>query len=1205
MRGLIALDDQLSSKRYEPPPIDLGNKNSSQTLSIDLIGSHKKILEIGTSTGYVSKILKEQGNIVTGIEIDQEAGSIAEKYCDRLIFGDAEELDFDTYFSPQSYDIILCGDILEHLKSPSAFLKKVKKYLKSDGYLVVSLPNFCHGDVLLNILNGDFHYTSKGLLDETHLHFFGLKNIYSLFAECGYGIKNIHTTNLGIGETELKIDLEKIPPNLLKFIRSLPNSSVYQFIFTAYPSANVIFSLPFTEPEINKLVFDSCEESVREIKSALSQAIEKNQVIEPELARLHHELILKDNHINNLDAIIHAKDTQILAIEPELARLHHELILKDNHNNDLDAIIQKKDTQIQAIEPELARLHRELILKDNHNNDLDAIIQKKEMQYCVLSENYLTTVNEIDRLNKEIEDKQRHIVNIEEELRTGKMSIFKKIFNKYFFTLQKYSPVGTKRRQLLELFDGAATLYSSEGFLCLSFRIKARLEDSLFLKGQRSKLPIISIKIDNYPDNLPFSLEQELLGQFTCPTDHFNEIRIFTATYCRKNRDLIFQLKDCRTEKIERIVTVKGYTIFNNNWTHIRFAPIQNSKNRTFQFRIKSLGSPAAAIWLNSKYKNSELQLFDENGSIPGFIGFQCFSTIKIQDPYSLWIINHEPTQNQLEQLKKNVQSFSYRPKISIITPVWNTDEKWLRLSIESVINQAYDNWELCLVDGGSTKPHIKRVLDEYAQKDPRIKVKILPKNKGIAGNSNEALAFATGDFVGFLDHDDELVPFTLFEVVKLLNQKRNMQFIYSDEDKIDQNGTRKDPFFKPDWSPDLFLSQNYLCHFSVIHKALIDSVGGFHPGYDGSQDYDLFLRCTEKISPIYIAHIPKILYHWRMIPGSAADQVGAKPYAIISAKKALVDALTRRDLTGKVEDGIFPSSYRIHYEIQDNPCVSIIIPTKDRSDILKQCIQSILKKTEYQNYKIIIVDNQSSDEKTIEYYALLERNPKIKILHYDKPFNFSAINNYAGTHVDSPYLLFLNNDTEVISGEWLSAMLEHAQRGCVGAVGAKLLYPNNLIQHAGVILGITGTPGQKGVAGHSHKKLPDNFTGHFLRPQIIGNYSAVTAACLMMRKDVFKEIGGFNEDLAIAFNDVDLCLKIRSAGYLIVYTPYSRVYHHESISRGYEDTLEKQIRFSREVTLLREQWGAVIDKGDPYYNPNISLEKEDFSINNKWRDKE
>ena len=569
-------------------------------------------------------------------------------------------------------------------------------------------------------------------------------------------------------------------------------------------------------------------------------------------------------------------------------------------------------------------------------------------------------------------------------------------------------------------------------------------------------------------------------------------------------------------------------------------------------------------------------------------------------DDYQKWIIKSEPSFDELDRLRKFSQNFSYYPKISIITPVWNIDKKWLRLAIDSVIKQSYENWELCLVDGGSTKSHIKQLLNEYARKDQRIKVKILTANKGIAGNSNEAISLATGEFIGFLDHDDELASFALHEVVSLLNQNQNFEFIYSDEDKIDQNGHRKDPFFKPNWSPDLFLSQNYLCHFSVIRKKLIDSVGGFHEGYEGSQDYDLFLRCTEKISPFSIGHIPKILYHWRMIPGSAADKVDAKPYAITSSKKALEDALKRRNLDGEVTMGIFPGTHRIRYDLKDNQSVSIIIPTKDHVEILKRCVQSILDKTEYQNYEIVIVDNQSANDETFEYYATLQHNPKIKILYFNKPFNFSAINNFAVSHVNSPYIVLLNNDTEVISVEWLSSMIEHAQRECVGAVGAKLLYPDNLIQHAGVILGLTGTPGQKGVAGHSHKYLPDNFVGHFLRPQIIGNYSAVTAACLMMRKKIFDEIGGFDEKLEIAFNDVDLCLRIREAGYLIVYTPYSLLYHHESLSRGYEDTLEKQERFSREVMLMHEKWGKVIDKGDPYYNPNLSLECEDFSFNNK-----
>jgi len=565
---------------------------------------------------------------------------------------------------------------------------------------------------------------------------------------------------------------------------------------------------------------------------------------------------------------------------------------------------------------------------------------------------------------------------------------------------------------------------------------------------------------------------------------------------------------------------------------------------------------------------------------------------------YQKWMKKNEPDPEGLHRLEKSDRNFSFRPRISIITPVWNTDETWLRCALDSVIAQTYDNWELCIVDGGSGEPYIRPLLHKYADQDPRINVKILKENKGIAGNSNEALAQVTGEYVGFLDHDDELAPFALHEIVALLNRNRDLEFIYSDEDKLDHKGKRITPFFKPDWSPDLFLSQNYICHFTVIRKALVDSVGRFRLGYDGSQDYDLFLRCTEKISPTGIAHIPKILYHWRMIPGSAADHVEIKPYAIISAKKTLADALQRRDEAGEVTDGIFPGSFRIRYAILDNPRVSIIIPSQDHASTLKRCISSILDKTTYDNYQIIIVDNQSTQEDTFRYYATLEKEPKIQLLHYDKPFNFSAINNYAAARVDSPFLLFLNNDTEVISGEWLSALLEHAQRKGVGAAGAKLLYPNDRIQHAGVILGITGTPGEKGVAGHALKNLPDYNSGHFLRSQVIGNFSAVTAACLMMRKEVFDEIGGFDETLAIAFNDVDLCLRIRDAGYLIVYTPYSRLYHHESLSRGYEDTPEKQKRFLEEVHYIRGKWGELIDSGDPYYNPNLSVENENFSLN-------
>jgi glycosyltransferase involved in cell wall biosynthesis len=542
------------------------------------------------------------------------------------------------------------------------------------------------------------------------------------------------------------------------------------------------------------------------------------------------------------------------------------------------------------------------------------------------------------------------------------------------------------------------------------------------------------------------------------------------------------------------------------------------------------------------------------------------------------------------EDIKLNqVKSFIYKPNISIVIPVYNTDEDWLRLAIESVINQVYDNWELCIADGGSTKKHVKEILDEYAKKDSRIKIKFSSENKGIAGNSNEALSLATGEFIGFLDHDDELGSDALFEVVKLLNENRDIDFIYTDEDKISVRGERFDPHFKTDWSPDTFRSGNYISHFSVIRKKFIDEVGGFREGYEGSQDYDLFLRVIEKTQRI--AHIPKVLYHWRAHESSAAGSPTAKMYAYESGKKALEEHIERIGLIGEVySHKHFFGNYHIKYKINGSPMVSIIIPTKDKIGVLKRCIDSILSKSSYENYKILLVDNQSIEDKTFSYYDTIKDNSRIDILYYDKSFNYSAINNYAVSHADTDYIIFLNNDTEIITPDWIQTMLEFAQRRDVGAVGALLYLPDNTIQHAGLILGLGG------IAGRPYYNLHGTTPGYMGRAKIIQNLSAVTAACLMTKKEIFDKVGGFDEGYRHAFNDVDLCLKIRKEGYLIVYTPYAELYRHESLSSD-DDTLEKQVRFVKEILLFEKKWNDILGKGDPYYNPNLSLRREDFSV--------
>jgi GT2 family glycosyltransferase len=473
--------------------------------------------------------------------------------------------------------------------------------------------------------------------------------------------------------------------------------------------------------------------------------------------------------------------------------------------------------------------------------------------------------------------------------------------------------------------------------------------------------------------------------------------------------------------------------------------------------------------------------------------------------------------------------------------PVFNVAETWLRQAITSVTRQLYANWELCVVDDASSDPHVRMVIEEYAAKDPRIKPVFAMTNAGIAMASNAGLQAASGAFVALLDHDDELAPEALLEVAKLLNHRPELDLIYTDEDKIDRDGNRCDPASKPGWSPDLLLSMNYICHLTVVRTTRLNRLGGFRAGFDGSQDYDLVLRVTEQADKI--AHIPKVLYHWRKIPGSAAESFAAKPQASTAVRRAFGEALGRRGVDGSV-DMVSHGRYRVRYAVPEHPLVSIIIPTKDRIDLLSRCLESIQSKTAYRKYKILVIDNNSEETATRRYF--FEIAARHVVVSYPPPFNWAAINNFASRRATGAYLLFLNNDVEAIEPEWLEALLEPAQRKDVGAVGAKLLFPNHTIQHAGAVLGIGG------VCGHAFKGLPGDTPGYLDHAKAVRNDSAVTGACLMTRRDVFQSVGGFDEQLRVAFSDIDFCLRVRDKGCLIVYTPCAALYHHESATRGH-----------------------------------------------------
>ena len=559
---------------------------------------------------------------------------------------------------------------------------------------------------------------------------------------------------------------------------------------------------------------------------------------------------------------------------------------------------------------------------------------------------------------------------------------------------------------------------------------------------------------------------------------------------------------------------------------------------------------------------------------------------------YGLWLQQKYPNAARLKKIRKKSRSLPYQPVISVIMPVYNPEAEFLRQAIASVIDQAYENWEFCIADDCSSKPHVKEILEEYARQDERIKVVYRQENGHICRCSNSAIEIATGEYIALLDHDDLLAPHALARVAELLNQHPEADFIYSDEDKVDDNNVHKDHFFKPDWCPDSFLSRMYTCHLGIYRRSLVNRVGNFRVGFEGSQDYDLVLRITEETDRIF--HIPDILYHWRIHLESTAAGSEVKPYAANAAQKALGEAIARRQEPGEIKTKEnTPGVYIVRYEIPEPKLVSIIIPTKDLADVLNVCLESIFELTTYPNYEVVVVDNGSVEDKTHECfdYWRQKESDRFKCYRYDVPFNYPRINNYGATKAKGDYLLLLNNDTKVVTPDWLEAMVEQAQRPSIGAVGSMLLYPDDTIQHAGVVMGLGG------VAGHSHKYFPANHPGYFSQVAAIDNYSAVTGACLMCRREVYEEVGGLEEDLAIAFNDVDFCLKIVSRGYRNIYLPHVVLYHYESKSRGYEDTPEKQARFAQEIQYMQKKWQLLCDR-DPCYNPNLTKSREDYSLN-------
>ena len=564
---------------------------------------------------------------------------------------------------------------------------------------------------------------------------------------------------------------------------------------------------------------------------------------------------------------------------------------------------------------------------------------------------------------------------------------------------------------------------------------------------------------------------------------------------------------------------------------------------------------------------------------------------------YGEWYELTKPSEEELERQRNT--HFDYEPRLSIVIPVYKTPERYLQEMLDSIVSQTYSKWEVCIADGSPRGESRERLIKRYADRDTRFKYVILGENKGISGNTNAAMDMAQGDFLVLADHDDTLTPDALFECVKAMNEDPLYDVIYSDEDKLDMDGQALfDPHFKPDFNPDLLTSVNYICHLFVVNRNLVEAIGGFRQEFDGAQDYDFIFRCTEQARKVH--HIPKVLYHWRCHMNSTASNPESKMYAFEAGARAIKAHYDRMGIAvDSVEKGVDYGIYHTRFHLDEEPLVSVIIPNKDHRADLDLCLTSLLDKGTYRNLEVIVVENNSTEPETFDYYEeLQEKRKNVRVVTWKRKFNFSAINNYGVTFAHGEYLLFLNNDVEVIEPDVIREMLGYARRDDVGIVGARLLYQDDTIQHAGVVIGFGG------IAGHTFIGLHQAENSYFHRAMCAQDYSAVTAACMMSKRSLFDQVGGFREELAVAFNDIDYCLKIRSLGKKVVYNPYALLYHYESKSRGLEDTPEKVERFNREVARFIGYWPEIVINGDPYYNPNLTLRKSNFALRDLLKEK-
>jgi methionine biosynthesis protein MetW len=1170
-----------------------------------LVAADSEVLDLGVGNGSLGRFLARELNCeVDGADLSEQSLQEAAADYRELHQVDLEQADALQCFGDQRYDAIVMADVLEHLRNPGQLLLQAGNFLKPDGRLLLSIPNVAYAGVALELLEGRFDYREEGILDDTHVRFYTLQSIRELVRDAGFAIDSLDAVELPLHRSEFGGAVpERIPAALRQALAERGDSLAYQYVLSLHQDAG---QEDAPDPEVD---FEAVQGQF-EARLLWMSPGDLNHGEDKQLARL---LNIGEQECGTEFDIIDDSGVELLRYVPAdregvltIHRLELENLESGQHFDLLDpAVCNLPENVRQGLVMNLEDGRLALQLADEHawfEIRLEAVsawettgrLRLHIGQSWPRSQDYTPPDHE---LRLALEDNKRLGNQLVEERahRRGLMG-----------------EVMALKQRIEELDSKAPDSHSSPTFppagLMRTALQLVRKAVALLWLGRR-KLRLIALTEVECDSEAELYRSANINGHllFAMPPAYRGQAIYFEIS-ATPDHDLqgptLFSVIDGEVEKLNAPLYVHrksgvlfGTLLLPENLEGLVFAPSRLPCEFKLNY-IRITHIPAWARWFLEPHWHW-LWFYRLYGAGRTWeqvreelaMAVEGFPRLGKHREYPDWWHKHGKASPALLETQRS-RPLTEAPLISIILPVYNTPLDLLAKTIDSVLAQTHGNWQLCVADDASEQTSLRLLLQRYEQLDERIRVIYREDNGHISAASNSALELAEGDYVCFLDHDDLLAPNALYEVAKALVDNPSARVLYTDEDIVDEQDRHIRPHFKPDWNPDYLLSVNYFCHLLVAERELVARVGGLREGLEGAQDYDLILRLVRELEPGQIYHLPRVLYHWRAHEGSTALDMESKDYALEAGRRALQDHLAALSLDASVELSELGSAYRVRYPVPDPaPRVAIIIPTRNAAVLLGHCIGSVLEGTDYPNYELVIVDNQSDETATLELLSGLEERENATVIPYDEAFNFAAMMNLAVSGVDADVILLMNNDMEVIHPDWLTEMVSHAMREDIGAVGAKLLFPTGHLQHCGVVLGL----GPDAVAGHAFKGLHKYDIGHMSRLRLIQDYSAVTGACLAIRKSLYLEVGGMDEDnLAIAFNDVDLCLKLQAAGYRNLWTPYAQLYHFESVSRGYDVAPEKRLRFEEECRFMREKWAPVLDD-DPAYNPNLTQRFENF----------